>query len=236
MNLSHNKLIQFLKPGLFQFSIAFFLTVFILVYDNSGLPNTTEIANYFTIQYENYGLIIIIIAAFLEGLFMLSMYLPASLVIVLSAFTLGFDTFTLTKIGLLSILGFTIANIFNYYLGQFGYYKILLKLGGQDSITKVQKDFNENPIKTIVFTAFHPNFLAITMVSAGIAKANLFKTILWSIVSLIVWIALWMSLIILLFKSRKLEIAESDYIGYYFVLILVIWGLFKCFKKQLTKK
>lgn len=229
------RLYKFLKPGLFQFSIVVFLSIFILIYDNSALPNSMEISDYFIHLYETYGLIIIVLAAFLEGLFMLSMYLPASLVIVLSAFALGFDIWTLTKIGLLSILGFTCVNILNYYLGRYGYHKLLLKLGGKESIKKIQSDFNNNQFKTIFLTAFHPNFLAITMVSAGIAKSNLLKVIIQSVISLIFWISLWMSLIIFLFKDSKLDLTENENIGYYFVLILFLWGLSKCIISYIKK-
>ena len=62
-------LFKFLKPGLFQFSIVVFLLIFMFAYNKLGLPNTSEISNYFINLYENYGLIIIVIAAFLEGLF-----------------------------------------------------------------------------------------------------------------------------------------------------------------------
>ncbi|MCI5050851.1 MAG: VTT domain-containing protein [Candidatus Pacebacteria bacterium] len=217
-----------LIPGIFEFSIATFLLVFILAYDLLGLPNAIVVSEFFLNQYEKYGFWIILLAAFLEALFILSIYIPASLVIVLSAFALGFDIQTLLKIGVISILGFMLANILNYYLGKFGYYKLLLKLGGNQSVEKIQNDFSQNPNKTIFFTSFHPNFLAITMISAGIAKSNLLKVIFQSLISLIFWISLWMSVIYIFFKDSQISFTENENQAFYFVGILILWGVAKC--------
>lgn len=219
----------FLKPGLFQFSIVLLLITFNFVYYKLNLPNSSIISDFFINKYSEYGLIIIFFAAFLEGLFMLSIYLPGSLVIVLSAFALGFDIKTLFQIGIISLAGFSSVNIINYYLGRYGYYKILLKLGGKSSIDKVQNDFNKHPFKTIFLTSFHPNFLAITMISAGISKSNLLKTLLQSIVSLIFWITLWMSIVYIFFKDSSISFTENDNQTYYLIGIILLWGIMKCF-------
>ena len=129
---------------------------------------------------------------------------------------------------MLSILGFTCANILNYYLGKHGYYKLLVMLGGDKNMKKVQTDFNKNQFKTVFLSAFHPNFLAITMVSAGIAKSNIIKVTLQSIVSLVFWVFLWMFLVTIFFKDSKIELSENDNLGYYFILIIFLWGLVKC--------
>lgn len=225
-----SKFRTFIEPGLFQFSIAFFLLLFIWVYENLGLPNSSEISQSFINVYKEYGLVIIFIAAFLEALFVISMYLPASLVIVLSAFAFGFDTRILFQIGILSLLGFTLANVVNFYLGKYGYYKILLKLGGKKSILKVQRDFQKHSFKTIFLTAFHPNFLAITMISAGITKSNLFRVLLQSMVSLVFWITTWMVLITILLKDSLGSLTENNNTVCYFLIIIIVWGIIKCIR------
>jgi len=226
-----NRFINFLKPGLFQFSISFLLLLLLLLNEFFGLFNSKSLSEFFIDSYTSYGLVIILLASFIEALFIISIYLPASLVIVLSAFALGFDLITLVSIGGLSIIGFTIANIINYYLGRYGYYRVLLKLGGRSSIKKVEEDFNNNQFKTIFLSSFHPNFLAITMVYAGISKSNLGKVIFQSIISLVFWVSLWMLIITLLFKNYDYNINESNTTGYYFIVIIFLWGLFKCILK-----
>lgn len=233
-NLAKNKFSFY--PGALQFSIAIILLVVFLLDDIFGLPKTSILSEFFLSQYEQYGILIIVVASFLEALFILSIYVPASLVIVLSAFALGFEIETLLKIGLLSLIGFTIANVLNYYLGRYGYYKILLKLGGKQSIEKIQKDFINYPLKTIFFTSFHPNFLAITMISAGIAKSNLLKVLLQSTISLIFWISIWMTVIYVFFKDNQFSFTENENQVLYFVAVIFIWGLVKCILSYLKER
>lgn len=193
-----------------------------------GFPNASEISDTFLIIYKDYGLIVIFLASFVEGLFILSMYLPGSLVIILSAFALGFDFITLLKIGLISILGFTAVNVVNYYLGKYGYYKLLLKIGGEETLEKTKSDFKKNSLKTIFLTSFHPNFLAITMIVAGITNSNLIKVLFQSILSLIFWITLWMTVVSVFFQDKRVSFTENKYQVYYFVIVIAVWGFVKC--------
>ena len=223
-----NKIISFLRPGIIQFSIVLLLILIIVVSNYTSVLNPLSISQSFQNLYLEYGLIIILIAAFLEGLFMLNIYIPASFVIVLSAFALGFDFSTLLIINILSIAGFSIANILNYYLGYAGYYKLLLNLFGNDFVIKEQDSFKKNQFKTIFFSSFHPNFLAISMVSAGISRVNLLKVIFQSIVSLFFWISLWMTLFYVFFKDVEITEVANEESSIIFLAIIFLWGIIKC--------
>src|SRR5688572_18781666 len=114
----------FISPGIIQFILAFILILLMVIDYWFNLFNISEFIDYSKTLFNNYGLLIIIVAAFIESFFMIGLYLPGSAVILLSVITSDYSASSLFKIGLYSLLGFTIANIANYYLGKFGYYKV----------------------------------------------------------------------------------------------------------------
>lgn len=221
----YKKSIQFFKPGVFPFSLVFFFLLFILIYRLFDLPDPTEIARISSSLYEKYGLWVLLISSFAEGLFMISLYFPGSFVIVFAVIVFGNNSVQLLFVALISIVGFTLANIINYYLGKYSYYSFLLKLGRQDIVEKMQIRFQKSSMRTILFTAFHPNFLAIACICAGIANYNLGKLILQSIFALSLWVSLWTSIVAIFISKINIEDPNS---AVYFLILLICWGLGLC--------
>ena len=82
---------------------------------------------------------------------MLSFYLPGSFVIVLAVIVSDKSIYSLTLLGASSWVGFTIANVCNYYLGRFGYFRVLLFLGKNKLIEDMKKWLDKNASKTLFF-------------------------------------------------------------------------------------
>lgn len=216
------KIYSIISPGVIPFLLALTFLVLILLDGLFHFFSLKDMIYFLKEQYERHGLIIIVIAALLESLFMLGAYLPGSFAIVLSVILSDKTPTSLFLIGMASWIGFNIANIINYFLGKYGYYRVLLFLGKKSSIEKMKKWFELKEIKTIFWTSIHPNFLSLCIVAAGIAKARFQRIIFISAIALAFWITVW--IIIASPFLKKIDVAETD-ISWYIVLILFLWGV-----------
>ena len=218
---------KFFKPGLYIFSVASIFGVLVVLYEPLGLPSNKEVITWLTDLFYSYGVIIVLLASFIESIFMLSMYLPGSIVMVLSIAVLGDTVTNLFLIGLLSLCGYTLANLINYYLGRLGYYRILLAVGGRDQLRSMKARINRSINLTIGLSAFHPNFLAISVVASGIVRYSLTSVIFKSILASIAWISLEVYVLSGVLSNVNLKAADSG-TAVIFLLLLILWGLAVC--------
>ena len=227
------KIYEFLSPGFFPFSLSILLGVFIILYRLFDLPSPAVLSQYIIDWYREYGLMIVLVCAIVEALFMLGIYFPGSLAILLAVFSLGDSYKNLVIIGGLAIAGFTVANVINYYLGQFGYYRVLLLFGQQEVVERMRDRLEKNWVRTTFLSAFHPNFLAITMVCLGISKTGIMKSIGVSVAALLFWVTLW-TVIVAAFV-RNVNIQDSNQTIYLLVLF-ILWGVVLAIKEHFWPK
>lgn len=223
---------NFLHPGIFPLSIFLCLGLFIVFYRILGLPFPSEITIYIVNWFNLYGYWILLLAAFIEGIFVIGMYFPGSLVIALAVYSLGQTPIDLFCIGAISFISFLAANIFNYYIGRYGYYEFLLLIGGKDSITKMQETMNKYGNKTFLITGFFPNFIAITSICAGIAKLDFIKTVIQLSISLFFWVTIWIIVGSLIIKHVDLQDNNQSL---YILGVIFLWAMFLIFKERIKK-
>ena len=224
---------KFIAPGIFPFSICIFLIVFIFFYHLLDFPSPYELTLLIESWFSQYGLWLLLIAAFLEGFFVIGMYFPGSLAIALSIYTLGKTYVDLFYIGGISFIAFLIANILNYYLGKYGYYKLLLLIGKKDMIDKMQNTMLKHGNRTFFFTGFFPNFIAITSVCAGISNMNILKTITLQTTSLLFWVTVWTITGSLIIKQVNLQDNNQSL---YILAIIFLWGVYLVIKENIKTK
>lgn len=223
------KLLKFISPGVYPLSIAFFLIIFLFFYKLFNLPSPKELITLIVQWFNQYGLLLLFIAAFLEGVFIIGMYFPGSLAVALAVYSLGKTPLDLIYIGGISFLSFLIANTLNYYLGKFGYYKILLLLGQKKEVDKLKSSITKNAFKIFFLTGFFPNFIAITSVSAGISNLKFPKAISCMIASLMFWVSIWTIVGSLIVK--KIDLQDKNQ-SVYVLGILFLWAGFLIVKEN----
>jgi membrane protein DedA with SNARE-associated domain len=224
------KISSFFSPGFFPFSICLLLGLFVVVYRLFNLPSPSELTQLIVSWYQSYGLLIVFISAIAESLFMLSIYLPGSLAIVLAVYSLGHSVEYLFLIGLYVSIGFTISNVMNYYLGKYGYYKLLLFFNQNKVIDNMHKQLDKNGLVTIFTSAIHPNFLAVTMVCLGISGINFRKSIFLSILAVMFWVSIWTCVASIVVKEINFQDSNQFL---YLVAVFLVWGLFLVLKNQI---
>ena len=189
LSLPENKKI-FLYIALLVIVLAlYFGLIYLLKY--LGFPSSEEIIAFTQKYYETYGYSVVLVGALAEGALLINLYLPGSIVVALGvvfAKQAGLNIFLM--LGLV-VLGFFLTALFNYALGRFGWYHVLLKLGLQTPLEKMQSKVADKGLKILFTTYVHPNFGALAATAAGILHLSFFKFSLYSLISIILWNSLW---------------------------------------------
>lgn len=209
------------------------LSVFIFLYRIFDLPSPSDLSQLIVKWYKSYGLVIVFFSAIAESLFVISIYLPGSLAIILAVYSLGSNFENLLFICLYVIIGFTISNIINYFLGKYGYYRLLLFFKQRNIITKMQYRLERSGLFTVFLTGIHPNFLAITMVCLGIARISFYKSLINSVISVSFWVILWTYIASKVVTKINLKDPNQSV---YLLLIFFLWGVFLIIKSRFEKK
>ncbi len=225
--------IKFISPGFFPFTICLFLIVFIVLYRILNLPSPQELILLIEKWFNQYGLWLLFFAALIEGFFVIGMYFPGSLAIALAVYTLGKTPIDLFYIGGISFIAFLIANILNYYLGKYGYYKFLLLIGKKKTIDKMKNTMLKHGNRTFFFTGFFPNFIAITSVCAGISNLNILKTIYLQATSLLFWVTVWTITGSFIIKQVNLQDNNQSL---YILGVIFLWGVYLVVKENIKTK
>jgi len=198
-----------------------------------GLPNPAQMVAIIGEWFNTYGFWFLAAAAFIEGIFVIGMYVPGSLAIVLAVYTFGDSIYDLISIGVISFLSFVVANIFNYLLGKYGYYKFLLVIGQKDSIEKMKAAMKKHGNNIFLLTGFFPNFFAITSVCAGIANVSFWNFIRLAVIALFFWITVWTT--VGSFIVNRIDLKNENQ-SFYLIAIVFLWGVFLVVKKTWYRK
>lgn len=155
-------------------------------------PTAEELVNSITIFYEKYGYITIFLAAFIESILLINIYVPASVAVVLGAILAAKGILSLPIVILLSAVGSILAYLFDFYMGKYGWYKILTKFGLSNQIEKTKEKLDgKKRIKMILISCIHPNYGAISATSAGILSWKIKEFLVWFSIAQLFWCTLW---------------------------------------------
>ena len=226
------KIKEFLSPGIFPLTICIFLIIFSAVYQIFNFPSPDELFVMIQNWFNIYGLKFLFIVAFIEGIFIVGMYFPGSFAIALAVLTLGKTPLDLFSIGLVSYFAFFIANVCNYFLGKYGYYKFLLIVGKKNTIQKMHNTMSRHGNMTFFLTGFFPNFLAITTVYAGISNLKITKVLIYLALSLLFWISIWTIFASIIINRVNLEDSNQSK---YILATIFLWAVFLILKEHFKK-
>lgn len=218
----------FSKIKLPLFIILFFLTLSLL-WKLLGLPPEEKLIEMARGYFERYGVITVFFAAIIEGALLAGWYVPGGLVIFLGVI-LSHDIERAMLSVLVTILGFLIAYTLNYYVGKYGWYKVLLKFGVRKSLEKAEHNFDKYGWRTIYFSYWEPNLASLVSTAAGIAQANIKKFALHTIVATIWWGIFWGSMAYV-FGEKILE-----YLGPVFFAVMIGWIVYLIIKAKKEAK
>jgi membrane protein DedA with SNARE-associated domain len=183
------------------------------------LPKDDELIALVGQFLNHYGLWIVFISAFIEGVLIAGNYFPGGLVVFLGVLASGNNIPKVAFVVFLVVLAFACSYCVNYVLGRYGWYKLLVKFGLSAQLETAKKKLEQHSFKAIVFSYWHPNVGALISTSAGILKMDFIKFISESLPILLFWNAFWGALVFFLGKQALNLVLSLKYI----VPIAIIW-------------
>ncbi|MCX6785274.1 MAG: DedA family protein [Candidatus Komeilibacteria bacterium] len=182
----------------------------------------------------------------LEGIFFLmiteSMFLPtpSEAIMPFAGFLIANGQFTFFGVILFSTLGSLIGSLISYYIGQFGGRPFVEKFGkyfllNREDLAKTEKYFNQRGEITIFISRFIPVIRHLISLPAGLAKMNLFKFCLYTILGAGLWNT-FLAVVGFYLKQNWEQIIKYSEALDLLVLAAIIIGIAWFFKKHLNRK
>ena len=211
-----------------------FLVIFLslyLIWKVLDLPSETELVLISQKYFDKYGLIFIFISAIIEGLLLLGWYYPGSMVIFLGVILAGENILKATEVVSVVTVGLYIAYFINFFLGKYGWYRLLLAFGLKESLENAQSNLSKHGIKGIFLSYWHPNLAALTSTAAGILRFSLRQYLFYSAVAVIGWNIFWGALVYFLGE------AALSLVGLKFIFVAIgLWIAFRFVLNKLKKQ
>lgn len=167
------------------------MIAFVAVYRVLGLPSPEEfiaIAKHF---YDDYGIIVVFLAAVIEGILGVNWYLPGSAIVALGVILSAGDPFGAVVVVLVASMGFLVAYIFDYFIGKLAWYSFLSWLGIDAPLRRMRRKLEEKGPQILLSASIHPNIGALAATSAGILKVQVWKFIMVITVGILFWNTIW---------------------------------------------
>lgn len=196
--------------------ICTFFVAVLLLWRLFGLPSEDELMSLARNYFERYGIITVFFAAIIEGALFAGWYAPGGLVIFLGVILSRSPQQAVASV-VATIFGFIIAYTLNFFIGKYGWYKALFKLGVRKSLEKANTSFEKYGFRAIYLAYWEPNLASLISTAAGIAKASFKKFFIVSGVATIFWAIFWGS-ITYIFGQKIL-----NYLGLVFLAAMLGW-------------
>jgi membrane protein DedA with SNARE-associated domain len=175
-----------------------FLYIVVLIIIRGVAPTSTEIIEHAQALYSRYGYELIFFGAAFEGLVLVNFLAPGSLTVGLGAVFASTGTLDLTTAVFAAILGVLIAYIIDYFLGLFGFSKVIERLGYSKILEETRIKLENDPVEVFSVGFIHPNIGAVISLAAGASRIKFWKFLGLAAVSTAAWMSFWGILIYIL--------------------------------------
>ena len=176
--------------------------------------STQLIESYFLV----YGLWIVLIASFIEGVLLIGQYFPGGLVIFLGVISARGDIVRVVEVVSVVSLSFFVAYYVNYILGKYGWYKLFAKFGLADSIHNAKEKLSRHALFAVLSNYWDPNVSSIIATAAGVLDIPLPRFLLYSACGIAVWNTFWG---ILVYYIGEAILNNEDTV---FFSIILVWS------------
>ncbi|MDP3725955.1 MAG: VTT domain-containing protein [bacterium] len=189
----------------------------LLLWKLFGLPSPETLAETAKDYFNQYGLIVIFIAALIEGVLIIGQYFPGGFIIFLGVISAAGNVPKATAVVLIVCLAFFISYYINYLMGKYGWYKLFLKFGLANALENAKQKLSRHVFNAILSSYWEPSLASITATAAGVLQIPARVFLSGSIVGIIIWNTVWG--IVVYFIGDLLLKFELLYI----LIIFVIW-------------
>ncbi len=198
-----------------------------LIWQLFNLPTDEQLIVIIEQYFNRYGLIIVFLSSLLEGVCFLGWYYPGSIIIFLSVIFAGKNIPLAMLVVLLVTLGLFSAYVINFFIGKYGWHKLLLFFGLRKEVERMQVKLSRHGWRTLFATYWDPNLASLTSTAAGILQLPFKKFFLYSFLAATLWDIFWGA--VTFFLGKKV----LTLFGLWFVVaIFIIWCVILIFPKK----
>ena len=119
---------------------------------------------------DRYGIGIVLLSAYLEGLLLIGWYFPGTLVIILALVFAGPDPLRVAQVGGTAGAGLFAAYVTNFFAGKYGWYRLLLAFGLREPLENAQARLTKYGLSAIFTTYWQANLASCISTAAGILQ------------------------------------------------------------------
>ena len=148
--------------------------------------------------FKRYGLVTVFIGAFVEGLLLIGWYFPGAIVILAALLLAGDNAWAAAQVLAATIAGLTLAYTVNFFLGKYGWYRVLVAFGLREALERAKVRLTRYGLSAIFTTYWQMNLASLTSTAAGILHFPAARFFAISIVACVAWITFWGSMIFFL--------------------------------------
>lgn len=167
--------------------------------------------------------------------------IPSELVMPFAGYLIAMGNFTWAGVLIASSLGTIVGSLISYYMGYYGGDKILRRYGKyvlieEEDLEKTEKWFKKRGELTIFVARFIPVVRHIISIPAGMAKMDMKKFIIYTLLGAMIWNMFLAYLGYLLGKNWNLIRHYSEPISIAVAVLLVLGFAYFVYKHILRKK
>jgi len=179
--------------------------------------------------FSRYGLWVVFISSLIEGFLILGQYFPGGTVIFLGVISAGEDVGRAVEVVIVVSLAFFISYAFNYLIGKYGWYKLLIRFGMKGSLEDAKRKLQKHDLSAVIFSYWEPNLASITATAAGILNIPILRFLAVSAGGILIWNTFWGTLVFSL-GANALKIIGLKYV----LVIFCAWVAFLLVKHYFT--
>jgi membrane protein DedA with SNARE-associated domain len=173
---------------------------------------------------DRYGIVIVLLSAYLEGLVLVGWYFPGTLVIIFALVLAGPDSARVAQVAGVAGFGLFCAYVTNFLAGKYGWYRLLLAFGLREPLENAQKRLARYGLSAIVTTYWQANLASCISTAAGILQFPIGRFLILSFVAEAFWVSFWATLIFHLGRAA-LSLAGFRMI----LLMILLWSAVRLF-------
>lgn len=180
------------------------------------LPPEETLAQIAKGYLDRYGVVIVLISAYLEGLLLIGWYWPGNLVIVLALIFAAPEPGRFMLVAATAGTGLLGAYVTNFFAGKYGWYRLLLAFGLREPLENAQRRLNKYGLSAIFTTYWQANIASCISTAAGVLQFPPGRFLVYSLIAEALWVTFWASIIFFL-GSAALAL-----VGFRMILILIL--------------
>jgi membrane protein DedA with SNARE-associated domain len=188
------------------------------------LPPEATIVEMARSYLDRYGLVIVLLSAYLEGLILIGWYFPGTLVIIFALVLAGPDPARVAQVASVAGFGLFCAYATNFLAGKYGWYRLLLAFGLREPLDNAQKRLAQYGLSAIVTTYWQANLASCISTAAGILQFPVGRFLILSFLAEAFWVSFWATLIF------HLGQAALSLAGFRMILLMIlVWTAIRLF-------